>query len=1019
MSLFKARDWWSTVVEGEDGREEECDAGCLAIANINNEKPPKEKIIVGGFSGTLRVFFPQSYRQEDGEEASGYRADHVLLETTLNYPILQLAAGKFVSSNDLNHLCILHPDRLVVYTISITSGQAGHGDHTRLTTAYQHKLQRNAHSFITGPFGGVKGKDYIAVQSLDGCITVFEQESYGFSSFLPGFLFPGPITYVSKSDALITVSSDWCLQCFKYQAVAVATDNEKDNSNSNNSSKGGKRLTPEWTQQLGEPALNLLVVSPPEGPTSLLILTHHAVFCYKETGVLKFVKKLEYNPSCLSAFVVDNYVHICVASHTQTLLVYRETELKWASQLPFVPVALNRANFAGISGALVLLGDAGQLQISYLGTDPSLFVAPPTETREINYDQTDKELGQLHKIIKASTKETGTLVGMNRGDSDLLVSGTVGTQLEAWTGHTRVQDPDGGVPAVPVVVRLTAHTPLNTVRVNIAVEKPLAVTQDTFVLRTICDTSQIIVKFYLEEPYIPTSLSVSIITSYVTHTGIPRIIMTNLDLPLQLVVKSSMPNKEADHKITISTNKDAVNLPELFPDLVTDTSVGTALGLQYYSGADVTILSSRTTNRYRLQSDSLAALWIILSELIRRLKGYWNNPNRRDGEELILGVASSLPTHELFFEIDAHFMRRKKHRELEGQLVQRATQFRAVQRRLLTKFKDKTPTPLTNLDNLLEGTYKQILQITDVINDNIRGLEEDGCQLSCVVRLVLELVRLQTNMPDHQHALLASAVSPIVHLSMDQGWEETTDASVTFLLRTVLGKGSRDAPSTPDLIMPSDTAKLKKHLGLLLDKVTKGGAQLNLSSSPPPNSTDTNEDIIFRDEDEPTDSSGTVEEDPTDVPLGSRLGEDRARSARIRSARLVSARKIPERLPADGEPTSYVDEPQAVRMSSHDIFSDENSDIHSLSNGAFTQQSSINSLSKDPVAGDNGIPNDTFNSLVKEANALQSSVQAEQSLMEFAKPLSGNLKSIKELTKENTIESPSDIFSGEDGIDIW
>lgn len=56
----------------------------------------------------------------------------------------------------------------------------------------------------------------------------------------------------------------------------------------------------------------------------------------------------------------------------------------------------------------------------------------------------------------------------------------------------------------------------------------------------------------------------------------------------------------------------------------------------------------------------------------------------------------------------------------QGQLVQRATQFRAVQRRLLTKFKDKTPTPLTNLDNLLEGTYKQILQITDVINDNIR-----------------------------------------------------------------------------------------------------------------------------------------------------------------------------------------------------------------------------------------------------------------------------------------------------------
>lgn len=40
-----------------------------------------------------------------------------------------------------------------------------------------------------------------------------------------------------------------------------------------------------------------------------------------------------------------NAVQVLVASHTETLLVYHETELRWASQLPFVPVALTRANF--------------------------------------------------------------------------------------------------------------------------------------------------------------------------------------------------------------------------------------------------------------------------------------------------------------------------------------------------------------------------------------------------------------------------------------------------------------------------------------------------------------------------------------------------------------------------------------------------------------------------------------------------------------------------------------------------
>lgn len=54
----------------------------------------------------------------------------------------------------------------------------------------------------------------------------------------------------------------------------------------------------------------------------------------------------------------------------------------------------------------------------------------------------------------------------------------------------------------------------------------------------------------------------------------------------------------------------------------------------------------------------------------------------------------------------------------QNQLVNRALQFRAVQRRLLTKFKDKTPSPLTNFDNLLDGTYKQIIQLTEAIDHN-------------------------------------------------------------------------------------------------------------------------------------------------------------------------------------------------------------------------------------------------------------------------------------------------------------
>ena len=39
---------------------------------------------------------------------------------------------------------------------------------------------------------------------------------------------------------------------------------------------------------------------------------------------------------------------------------------------------------------------------------------------------------------------------------------------------------------------------------------------------------------------------------------------------------------------------------------------------------------------------------------------------------------------------------------------QHSQQFRAIQKRLLTRFKDKTPSSLQHLDTLLDGTFLQV-----------------------------------------------------------------------------------------------------------------------------------------------------------------------------------------------------------------------------------------------------------------------------------------------------------------------
>ena len=141
---------------------------------------------------------------------------------------------RFINSNGETHLAILHPRLLSVYTIqkgnnsnepstssfksteasTSSSNKNGLLDSYQIVLLYQHKLARAAFSLTIGHFGGVINKDFMCVQSIDGAISVFEQESYTFSRFLPNFLLPNPIVYVERTDSLVTLSSSYEVQSF-------------------------------------------------------------------------------------------------------------------------------------------------------------------------------------------------------------------------------------------------------------------------------------------------------------------------------------------------------------------------------------------------------------------------------------------------------------------------------------------------------------------------------------------------------------------------------------------------------------------------------------------------------------------------------------------------------------------------------------------------------------------------------------------------------------------------------------
>ena len=64
---------------------------------------------------------------------------------------------------------------------------------------------------------------------------------------------------------------------------------------------------------------------------------------------------------------------------------------------------------------------------------------------------------------------------------------------------------------------------------------------------------------------IPHSLELLVNAVYITSNGAPHVQTQKVDVPLKVVLKPCAPIKDADYKVTISTNKPAVSLLDLFP----------------------------------------------------------------------------------------------------------------------------------------------------------------------------------------------------------------------------------------------------------------------------------------------------------------------------------------------------------------------------------------------------------------------------------------------------------------------
>ena len=105
-------------------------------------------------------------------------------------------------------------------------------------------------------------------------------------------------------------------------------------------------------------------------------------------------------------------------------------------------------------------------------------------------------------------------------------------------------------------------------------------------------------------------------------------------------------------QVTIDVNYCENDLTNLLPaSLFLKQTPSNAVGLRYLSGSEVTIVASKNTKRYRLQSNSLPVIGVTLEWLLERLHRYYS----AEKPPFVASFTPPLPLPEYFEVIDRHY----------------------------------------------------------------------------------------------------------------------------------------------------------------------------------------------------------------------------------------------------------------------------------------------------------------------------------------------------------------------------
>ena len=637
-------------------------------------------------------------------------------------------------------------------------------------------------------------------------------------------------------------------------------------SGSKNSGNSGEHqsstLIPDWKVCLGEGVTQITsasgfsdaVVLGKNGQPAkveLIALGERTLFVVNEFGTMIIQKRLDYVPSTMHAFRVNPQLqeqspsHVFIADQTGAGMVYKGSRTVWAAKFEQAPCALLAgARFGGVDGMLVTLSEYGNLGVQYLGAASPVDVVKGYETaKDVGFQEMELERQKLAAVIKLATS------GSTTEPADFISLRVKVPETLDPQSNTNSEDVEKTL-TVDVHVTYSGTGSIHDVALSIHAPSPAECRKESFVVPAVHGGSDTptVVPVVLRVPKgsgVPGDNIIRVVAGYrVKGTGEPRVAVTDSKVPLSLWVDAAPPVKLANYKITLDTNRPPpANICDLFRDIVDapsskvstqDTAGGNVVSFTYGDGSDCTIIVSKNAGRYRLQSSKFEALWVVLEELKFVLEGYYggadgngDEPTGDSSDPFSISFNEALPLQDFFSVVDSHHLDRQRRSISLQNLSDKARSFRAVQKRLLIKFKDKNSVFLSHLDALLEGAFVAVTSEATETELAESELKNSSVSLAAATQTCVLLIALRFQLNSDDLKTLRAYLSPKVVDTPEMGWAEWTEAATTTLLKTKLAKGGDRTTggvhgTGQPLPLLQDTSKLKKHVSVVCERLARG-----------------------------------------------------------------------------------------------------------------------------------------------------------------------------------------------------